>query len=60
MERSEDDDEEKGRATMFSTEGRAFAVAAAFSVYLDRKDIGISSNQRMLNVWRISKPVHKA
>ena len=32
----------EGRATAFSTEGRAFAVVAAFSVYLDKRDIGIS------------------
>ena len=33
LEGSEDIDEAKGRATTFSTEGRAFAVVAAFSVY---------------------------
>ena len=42
LERSEGVDEVEGRATTFSTEGRAFAVVAAFSVHLDKKDIGIS------------------
>ena len=42
LERSEDVDEVEGRATTFSTEGTAFVVVAAFSVYLDKRDIGIS------------------
>ena len=44
LERSEDVDEVEGRATTFSTEGTAFAVVAAFSVYLDKRDIGISDS----------------
>ena len=46
LERSEDFDEVEGRATTFSTEGRAFAVVAALSVYLDEKDMGISEGQK--------------
>ena len=42
LERSEDVDEVEGSSTTFPTEGRAFAVVAAFSVYLDKRDIGIS------------------
>ncbi len=42
LERSDDVDDVEGRATTFSTEGRAFAVVAAFSVFLDKKDTGIS------------------
>ena len=42
LERSEDVSEVERRAKAFSTEGRAFVVVASFSVYLDKRDIGIS------------------
>ena len=42
LERSDDVNEVERRAKTFSTEGRAFVVVASFSVYLDKRDIGIS------------------